>query len=382
MKFARKQRDFKGVLRFLQEDFCVRLGCMNKKTVQKSLLRWFSENQRPLPWRQSYEPYQVWISEIMLQQTQVTTVLPYFERWMEALPSVEALARVSEDRLLKLWEGLGYYSRALNLKKAAQVLVERNGGRLYETYEELLSLPGVGRYTAGAIMSIAYKKDYPVVDGNVIRVLSRLLAYTEDPREAGEFFWKEAADLLPTGEARSFNQALMEFGALLCTPKFPRCGSCPLQKECAAYDLGIQEQLPKKAARRKTTLSVAIGIISKEGKVFIQKRPNKGLMAGLWEFPGGKVESGETVEEAFSREIQEELGVSVENVRPFLRLKYAYTSHLVDLHCFLADYGRGRLRLKAASEGKWVKPEELKNYAFPAANGRIIRELTERNLLF
>ena len=341
--------------------------------MQKKLLNWFAENQRPLPWRRNYEPYQVWISEIMLQQTQVSTVLPYFDRWMKTLPTIEALAEVPQDRLLKLWEGLGYYSRALNLQKAAKILVNENGGRLYEDFDQLLSLPGIGRYTAGAIMSIAYNRDYPVVDGNVIRVLARLLDYRENVKDSGEFFWNAAVKLLPKGEARNFNQALMEFGALQCTPKSPDCSVCPLKGECKAYAAGTQNELPNKgASRSKMAISVAIGIIQRDGKVFIQKRRDQGLMAGLWEFPGGQLEKGETAEVALERELQEELGVTVAGVKPFMRLKHAYTSYQVDLQCFLADYAEGRIRLGAATEGKWVKPEELKDYAFPAANGRII----------
>lgn len=349
---------------------------MDQKIVQKSLLKWFDENQRSLPWRRSYEPYQVWISEIMLQQTQVATMLPYFERWMRELPTVEALAELPEDRLMKLWEGLGYYSRARNLQKAAKILVAENGRQVYDDAEKLLSLPGIGRYTVGAILSIAYNKDFPVVDGNVVRVLARLLDYRENVRDGGEFFWDAATKLLPKGQARFFNQALMEFGALQCTPKSPNCAVCPLQKECGAFAAGTQNELPKKGpVQAKKAISVAIGIIHKDGKVFIQKRRAEGLMAGLWEFPGGQVKADESVGVALKREIREELGVSVKNVRPFMNLKHAYTSYQVDLHCFLADYSAGRVILKAASEGKWVKPEELKDFAFPAANGRIIEHL-------
>jgi A/G-specific adenine glycosylase len=352
------------------------LTCAKLLTMQKKLLKWFAENQRPLPWRKNYEPYQVWISEIMLQQTQVTTMLPYFDRWMKELPTIEALASASEDKLLKLWEGLGYYSRARNLQKAAKILTSKNEGRLYEDFDLLLELPGIGRYTAGAIMSIAYNKDFPVVDGNVVRVLARLRDYRENVKDAGEFFWNEAVKLLPKGQARDFNQALMEFGALHCTPKSPDCANCPLKGECKAFAAGTQDGLPNKGvARAKKAISVAVGIIRRDGKVFIQKRRDQGLMAGLWEFPGGQVENGETASSALEREIQEELGVTMTDVRPFMRLKHAYTSYQVDLHCFLADYSRGQVQLKAATEGKWVKPEELKNYAFPAANGKIIKAL-------
>lgn len=351
---------------------------MKKSPLADALLDWFRSHQRPLPWRKHYEPYQVWISEIMLQQTQVSTALPYFRRFIRELPTVQDLANVPEDRLLKLWEGLGYYSRALNLKRAAQKLVRENNGVLFDRYEDLLRLPGIGRYTAGAIMSIAYEKDYPVVDGNVVRVLARLSNNKKNVKEVGDLFWNQAQKLLPTGEARDFNQALMEFGALQCTPKSPACGTCPLQKFCKAYAHGTQNELPNKgASRSKTPISVVVGVIHKKGKVFIQKRRNSGLMAGLWEFPGGKIEVQERPTAALHREIKEELGLTVADVRSFMKLKHTYTSYQVDLQCFLAEYNSGRIRLNAATEGRWVAIKDLKKFAFPAANGKIIDRLID-----
>ncbi len=343
--------------------------------LQDELLTWFRKEQRDLPWRRTYDPYQVWISEIMLQQTQVTTVLPYFERFIAALPTVKALAEVHEDKLLKLWEGLGYYSRARNLQKAARLVVEKHGGVFPQEYEAILALPGIGRYTAGAISSIVFEQNKPIVDGNVIRVLSRLDDFHEDVRKNVPYFWKRAEELLPHGSARNFNQAMMELGALVCTPKSPKCSACPLKASCKALAAGNVELLPNKGpAQAKVKIQVAIAILEKDGKIFIQKRHQKGLMAGLWEFPGGKVEAGESIEEALSREVLEETGLRMKNLCFFMNLQHAYTRYLVDLHCFLAEPIGEVGALTAATEFRWVRPEELKTMAFPAANVKILEK--------
>jgi A/G-specific adenine glycosylase len=346
----------------------------------KKLLTWFQENQRLLPWRKTYDPYQVWISEIMLQQTQVKTVLPYFDRWMKKLPTIQSVADAKEDTVLKLWEGLGYYSRARNLQKAARQIVEKHGGEFPSDFESILSFPGVGRYTACAIASIAFNQDYPVVDGNVIRVLSRLFHYSENTRlpAAEKWMWGKVEDLLPKGKARNFNQGMMELGALICTPKSPKCEACPLVSECMAKKKGVQESLPNRGPRKVlTNIKVAIAVIRKGDKVFIQKRPEKGLMGGLWEFPGGKVEKGERPEVAVLREVSEEVGVKLRELTKLREIKHAYTSFKVDLHCFEANYASGRVRLKSATEGKWVEISDLKKYPFPAANVSLISQLLQ-----
>lgn len=348
--------------------------------IQKSLLQWFQKHQRLLPWREKYEPYQVWISEIMLQQTQVKTVLPYFDRWMKELPTIQSVAEAPEDKILKLWEGLGYYSRARNLQKAAKYMVEYYNGVFPSDYQQVLALPGVGRYTAGAITSIAFNQNQPLVDGNVIRVLSRLFLYTKNTRlpEAEKQMWEWAQEVLPKAKARYFNQAMMELGALVCTPKTPDCLHCPLNKVCRAYQEDLVSQIPDRGPKKELKqIQVAIAIIRKGGKIFIQKRPNKGLMAGLWEFPGGKIEGDETEREALEREILEEIGISLKNIKLFKKIKHAYTSYKVDLHCFEAEYQAGDIQLKSAIESKWVKPLELKKYPFPAANVRLISELAK-----
>ncbi|MFA4814577.1 MAG: A/G-specific adenine glycosylase [Candidatus Gracilibacteria bacterium] len=346
-----------------------------RQVISERLLTWFQKKQRKLPWRKNYTPYEVWISEIMLQQTQVATMLPYFKRWMKAFPTIKSVARAKEDKILKLWEGLGYYNRAKNIRKTAKILVEKNKGEFFTKYKDVVKLPGVGPYTAGAICSIAYNQDRPVVDSNVIRVLARLADFRENATYFKKEFWDEAAELLPKGQARPFNQAVMEFGALQCT-KLPKCELCPLQELCKAYAAGVQDILPNKGpSRSKVPVQVVVAVIRKRGKIFIQKRHDGGLMAGLWEFPGGRVEKDEELLDALHRELDEELGIKVKNVKFFMQIQHAYTKYLVDLRCFLADFDKGTVVLKTASAGKWVKPIELEKFPFPAANVRLIEGL-------
>ena len=252
------------------------------------LLPWYRLHKRDLPWRQDRDPYHIWISEIMLQQTRVEAVKGYYTRFLQQLPDIEALAACDEDSLHKLWEGLGYYSRVRNLKKAAQVVIENYGGCFPKTHAEVLSLPGIGEYTAGAICSIAYGLPTPAVDGNVLRVCSRLL---DDPSPIDQPATKKAvttalAQVYPT-EAGDFTQALMELGATVCGPnRKPDCGSCPCQDFCLGYQRGTAEALPVKAPKKgKRQEDRTVFIFSCAGRYAVEKRPEKGLLAGLWQFP-------------------------------------------------------------------------------------------------
>lgn len=349
-----------------------------KIAIQKNLINWFQKNQRDLPWRKNYEPYQVWISEIMLQQTQVKTVLPYFERWMKTLPTIKSVANAKEDKILKLWEGLGYYSRARNIQKASKIIVETHNGIFPFKFKDILELPGIGKYTAGAISSIAFNKKEPIVDGNIIRVLARLKNFPKNTRlpENIQKIWNWSEDLVPKN-SRDFNQGLMELGALICKPQNPNCLNCPIQKNCKAYEKDTMDKIPNRGEKSKLIpIKVSIAVINKNGKIFIQKRAHKGLMAGLWEFPGGKIEK-ETPLKAIHREINEELGIQIKNVKKIKQIKHGYTKFSVDLHCYSADFSEGKLKIKSAIEGKWVKPEQLKKYPFPAANVRLIKDLTD-----
>jgi A/G-specific adenine glycosylase len=245
--------------------------------VLEQLVNWFNENQRPLPWRTSYDPYHVWVSEVMLQQTQVETALPYYERFMREFPSVEDLAGADEEKVLTLWAGLGYYQRARNLMAAAREIVERHRGKIPPDYDSLIDLPGIGRYMGGAILSIAFNKPYPVVDGNVRRVLSRLYGWTEEnPR----VLWEAASRIVHEGEPRQVNQAMMELGAKVCSFKSPRCLVCPVQSSCIAFRTGMQDKIPPIRKRPATVHVHLCAVVQKRDECYMMKQVD-----GMWEFP-------------------------------------------------------------------------------------------------
>ncbi|MFP5213427.1 MAG: A/G-specific adenine glycosylase [Acidobacteriota bacterium] len=345
--------------------------------IRNRLLRWFDVNQRALPWRKSHTPYETWISEIMLQQTQIKTMLPFYHRWMARFPDIRSVAIAQEEEILKYWEGMGYYLRARNIHKTARIVMDEFGGVFPREYGAVRSLPGIGRYTAGAVMSFAYNGDYPVVDGNVERIFARLFNIATPVKEPSthEFIWKIAGELLPQGKARRFNQALMDLGAIACLPRRPDCPKCPITSLCESHRLGVENERPVPGRKKVLVeIDVAVGVLERNGRLFIQKRPPTGLMAHLWEFPGGKVEEGETPEEALVRELREELEIDVRCAEKITVIRHGYTSFKVALHafrCTLADPSREPV-LRTAVEGRWVSREELSDYAFPAANRKLI----------
>lgn len=334
-----------------------------------------------MPWRGRRDPYVIWVSEIMLQQTQVVTVAPYFRRFLKTFPDVQALARAPIERVLKVWEGLGYYSRARNLHRAAKLIVSRYDGRLPKTVSELLTLPGIGRYTAGAIASIAFGLDEPVLDGNVARVLCRVFLVRENPRKAGteKKLWAIAHRLIPSGRAGQFNQALMDLGATVCVARQPRCLVCPLEKHCRARRAGQQDRLPVRTrAKSVPHYDVTAGVIWKQGRILIDRRKAKGLLGGLWEFPGGKRQAKESLKTCLRREVREELGIEVRVRRPLVTVNHAYSHFRITLHTFECDYVSGRPKAIGCDAWKWVRPDDLGEYPFPKANHKIIQMLLER----
>jgi len=345
------------------------------------LLAWYARHKRDLPWRRDApDPYRVWIAETLLQQTQAATVIPYYARFLARFPNVRALASARLDEVLKVWEGAGYYARARNLHRAAQEIVARFGGEIPGTVEELLTLPGIGRYTAGAIASIAFGRDAPVVDGNVTRVLCRYFNITGDPKRARtqKELWQRAENLLPRGRAGEFNQAVMELGATLCTPRQPRCAACPLARGCAAQRLEMQDQLPAQRARKKLPhYDIAVGIIWKRGKILIAQRPAEKLLGGLWEFPGGHREKNESLAACVAREVREELGIEIAVGEEIATVEHAYSHFKITLHAFQCRWVRGRPRALGCAAWKWVAPRDLAQYAFPAANRKVIARLVQ-----
>lgn len=353
------------------------------------LLAWYDREAADLPWRAppGSEPdpsraYCVWLSEIMLQQTQVETVRPYFERFIAAYPTVEALAAAPLDEVLKLWEGLGYYSRARHLHRAAQIVMEHYGGLIPATAAGLQELPGIGRYTAGAIASIAFGARAPVLDGNVIRVLARITDLTDDVSlsRVRSDLWKLADDWLPPARCGDYNQALMELGRRICAPRNPRCSLCPVAGHCLANAHGTQEERPVKRARAATPHhEVTAGLIWNErGELLIAQRPLEGLLGGLWEFPGGKVEPGETYEDCLRRELREELGIEVAVHDLFCVVRHAFTHFSITLHTFNCRYLGGEPQTLGVQDFAWVLPGRLDAYAFGKADRQVIAHLRSR----
>jgi A/G-specific adenine glycosylase len=350
-------------------------------TFQRFLLQWYHHHHRKLPWRSTNDPYRILVSEIMLQQTQVQTVIPYYARWLKEFPTLRALANAPLNKVLKQWEGLGYYSRARNLHALAKAVVRAHHGRLPSTDEELKTLPGIGRYTAGAVLSIAFGKDYPVVDGNVMRVLTRYFAIRKDiakPSTQADL-WALAGRQLARGHAGDFNQALMELGATVCTPKNPACPRCPVRYSCKARRQNLQNVLPvKKKAAATPHFHIGAGVVRRGDKILISQRPLKGLLGGLWEFPGGKQEPGESLRNTVQREIKEELGIHIAVGKKLAEIDHAYSHFKITLHAHECQYRSGKVQALGVRAWRWVKPQELKHFAFPAANQPIIRKLLDK----
>ncbi len=350
----------------------------HSKAIRQNLLRWYRRTARDLPWRRTSDPYAVWISEIMLQQTQVETVIPYYQRFLKRLPTVRKLARARLDTVLKLWEGLGYYSRARNMHKAAQIVCQDFSGAFPSEVAEMRKLPGIGRYSAGAIASIAFNRPEALVDGNVARVLCRLSRLYIEPKslQGQERLWSLARALLAPRSAGDFNQGLMELGALVCRPEAPACPRCPLRNQCQANIHGEQDSLPLRTSRKHTPLyHIAVGIIFRRGLVLIDRRPPKGLLGGLWEFPGGKKEDGESLKEAVVREVHEELGIHVNVLHKLMVIDHAYSHFRIRINAFLCRFGSGKVECRSCTAFRWVNPLQLRRFAFPAANKKIIDHL-------
>ncbi|NTU75929.1 MAG: A/G-specific adenine glycosylase [Anaerolineaceae bacterium] len=343
------------------------------------LLEWYARHARSLPWRSSRDPYAIWVSEIMLQQTRVETVLPYYERWMQRFPNLQALASAAEQDVLHCWEGLGYYSRARNLHHAAQIVVQDHQGQVPSDRKLLEKLPGIGRYTAGAVASIAFGLNEAALDGNIRRVLSRVFNMDLPARslEGEKRLWALAIQELPEGKAGDHNQALMDLGSSICTPTKPTCLVCPLVDLCQAAKTGRQEELPVLESRAPVPhITVTAAVIHRDGLVLIARRPPHGLLGGMWEFPGGTQQTDESLQTCLKREIIEELGTQIEVGDAFGVYEHAYTHLKVTLHAFTCVLIGQDPRPLEASELCWVDPVELANFPM----GKIDRQISRRLL--
>lgn len=350
---------------------------------RRALLDWYGENQRDLPWRRTRDPYAIWVSEIMLQQTRVDQVRPYYDRFMDRFPTVKHLDKASLEDVLKTWEGMGYYARARNLHRAARRVVDEHGGQIPEDPARISDLPGIGPYTAAAISSIAFGRDCPVVDGNVVRVLCRLFHLTDDPAAsaARKRLDDLAGRLLVRGRAGDFNQAMMELGATICAPRKPRCGECPVNPFCdARKTLPDPSVLPRKRPRAKRPhRHVAAAIVRRNDKVLIVRRPTDGLLGGLWEFPGGIVSEGVDGETFLSEEMKDTLGIDVRVDHAVATLKHAFTHFEMTLQGYSCSYLEGVARHRDGNECRWVRFEYLGRFAFSRAYQRLIDAASERN---
>ncbi len=335
------------------------------QTIRRELPKWFTRFGRELPWQLTRDPYPIWVSEIMLQQTTVTAVRGFYERFLARFPTIESLAFSSEEEVLRLWEGLGYYSRGRNLRKAAMIVCDQHGGKFPETVEGLKQLPGIGRYVAGAIASFAYGQRAPIVEANTLRLYCRLIGYSGDPRNSvgQQVLWEFAESILPQEQVGDFNQALMDLGAMICTPKDPDCPHCPLKTVCSAFAHGTQSEIPQKAIRPNVTDVTELTVAVLAGnRVFIRRRSTAERWAGLWDFPRFAGEPGVHSETRLTKmvtaHLRGEYGLEVTEVKPLFRLKHSVTRYRIDLHCHVAQLsGEAAERLRA--DEAWVELETL-----------------------
>jgi A/G-specific adenine glycosylase len=344
--------------------------------MRRALLEWYRRARRDLPWRRANDPYATWVSEIMLQQTRVDQATPYFHRWMARFPTVEALASAPLDDVLAHWSGLGYYARARNLHAAAREIQAKYGGRFPDEPVAIRALPGIGRYTAGAILSIAFGRAEPILDGNVARVLARRFALdgAPDDRALQKTLWSLAAALVPDGDAADFNQAMMELGALVCTPRAPACLVCPLVRSCAAHARGAEEKFPapktKKPPRPVDTVAL---LLERRGALLLCRRPPRGLWGGLWEPPTGELERGEPPEAGARRVAKSCIGLDLRNIQAVTRFEHVLSHRRMCFHVFRAA-PRGRLRLSGYDAAKWSSRENAKELGVAAWTSRLFEK--------
>ena len=350
-----------------------------RNTIAECIINWYSRHKRDLPWRKTRNPYFIWVSEVMLQQTQVETVIPYYKRFLSRFPTIESLARASLREVLKVWENMGYYSRARNLHAAAKNISERYDGQIPNTMGTLQSLPGVGNYTASAVLCFAFHQQVPTVDGNVRRVLCRLhgIKALMDQTGTRKRLFDIATKLVPEKKPAHFNQGLMDLGATICTPRKPSCNLCPLNDHCRALKLGLQDTLPKRMKRGPLPhKQMTAGIITDaQRRLLIVQRPMKGLLGGLWKFPGGERKPDETLKEALKRTVREEVGIGIRVREDITSVNHAYTHFRITLHAFRCVRQGGEPKAVGCAHWKWVKPRGLRNFPFSKADRKIIKAI-------
>ena len=348
---------------------------MSSDSISQDILYWYDNNKTEMPWRDEADPYKVWLSEIMLQQTQVTTVIDYYYRWINRFPTISDVANASVDEILKYWEGLGYYSRARNFYASCKE-IDKKGGSVPKGMEEFQNLKGVGPYIAAAVQSISFNEPVSVVDGNVNRVASRFNAYktpADKNKKAIKMFMDSILDIDRPGD---FNQAVMDLGRYICKPRNPLCSECPIHSSCIANQKSEQELYPIKVKSKPIPhYDVAVGIISNGSKLLITKRKEDGLLGGLWEFPGGKMKSNESPKQAIKREIKEELSIQIKTKDIIAQVEHKYSHFSVSINAIHCMYNGGDVELNGPTEYKWINPTNLSKYAFPKASIKLFKSI-------
>jgi A/G-specific adenine glycosylase len=342
---------------------------------RKRLIQWYDKNHRRLPWRETIDPYHIWVSEVMLQQTQVNTVIPYYRRFLDHFPELKQLARADLQEVLKVWEGMGYYARARNMHQAAVSVLNEHNGLIPVNLDKFKRLPGVGDYIASAVLSIAFSQPYAVVDGNVKRVIARMQKIDAPVNDTKSFstFKRASHTLLDRRRPGIYNQAIMELGATVCKPKNPECGICPIQSYClSCRDQRVPEYPRRVRTRTIPQYHVVVGIVFKNGKVLITRRKINGLLGGLWEFPGGNVIDEEACEEACIREIREKVNLSIEINTYLQRIRHAYTHFKIIMDVFICRYVSGEVFLNGPTDYHWVTLDEIDRYPFPRSHHKFI----------
>ncbi|MBF0451349.1 MAG: A/G-specific adenine glycosylase [Candidatus Magnetomorum sp.] len=346
--------------------------------IPKNLLIWFKSNKRDLPWRRVDDPYAIWVSEVMLQQTQVNTVIPYYHRFMEQFPTIMVLAQADQNHVLKCWEGLGYYSRAINLHKSSRLVENEYNGQVPSDPITFKKMPGVGDYINAAVQSIAFNYPLPVVDGNVKRVLSRLYEMPDTVNDTKNLkvFNQKAAALLDKKHPGDFNQAMMELGAMVCKPRHPVCHQCPVQDFCMVYCNETILEFPKRKSKPGIpTENWVAAVIQKEDKILLTRRKTGGFLGGLWEFPGGKIENKASMPESCLRSIQEKINIDISIRKHAIQIKHTYTHFKQTMDVFLCDYQSGTIQLNGPVEYRWIGLSDIDNYALPKSNLKFLAHL-------
>ena len=345
--------------------------------IYNKLLKWYNLQNINLPWRINTSSYRIWISEIMLQQTQVETVIPYYNKWMKIYPTLKDLSKADLDDLLYLWQGLGYYNRVKSIYHAVKMINDKFNGKIPDSYKLLISLNGIGDYTASAILAIAFKKYYIPVDGNIKRIVSRVNKYNNSSKDLDSYknFTQELVSKQKIGDSV---QALMDLGRIICKPKIPLCDICPIQKHCLSYNDDVVDLFPKKIIRKKIpTYNVVVAYILKGEKFLISKRPKTGLLSNLWELPGGKIEKNETKEFSLLREIKEEINIIIKIEQEVGTIMHQYSHFKVIITLFLCTYKSGIAKPKASQALKWINEKEKKEFAFPTATHKLFKLISK-----